>query len=96
MGQGSLYVWGRVAAAPVGQGSLDNVLNSDFNPPRFILDAAKEALDRVDCNQYSPTKVPSVASFATSPTTKTTKGAAASQASSSSLVFPFFWKTIGP
>ncbi|KPI40760.1 putative aminotransferase [Cyphellophora attinorum] len=27
-----------------------------YNPPRFILDAAKSALDRVECNQYSPTK----------------------------------------
>ncbi|KAG6040590.1 hypothetical protein E4U41_007783 [Claviceps citrina] len=27
-----------------------------YNPPQFILDAAKEALDRVDCNQYAPTK----------------------------------------
>ncbi|KAH6620797.1 pyridoxal phosphate-dependent transferase [Chaetomium sp. MPI-SDFR-AT-0129] len=27
-----------------------------YNPPDFILDAAKQALDRVDCNQYSPTK----------------------------------------
>ena len=27
-----------------------------YNPPPFILDAAKQALDRVDCNQYSPTK----------------------------------------
>lgn len=27
-----------------------------YNPPQFVLDAAKEALDRVDCNQYSPTK----------------------------------------
>ncbi|RDA89938.1 hypothetical protein CP533_0290 [Ophiocordyceps camponoti-saundersi (nom. inval.)] len=27
-----------------------------YNPPDFILDAAKKALDRVDCNQYSPTK----------------------------------------
>ncbi|GKZ43404.1 hypothetical protein AbraIFM66951_004503 [Aspergillus brasiliensis] len=27
-----------------------------YNPPQFALDAAKEALDRVDCNQYSPTK----------------------------------------
>ncbi|KAK2625913.1 hypothetical protein QTJ16_005225 [Diplocarpon rosae] len=27
-----------------------------YNPPQFILDAAKEALDKVDCNQYSPTK----------------------------------------
>ena len=27
-----------------------------YNPPPFILDAAKKALDRVDCNQYSPTK----------------------------------------
>ncbi|KAI4209030.1 MAG: hypothetical protein LQ351_008003 [Letrouitia transgressa] len=27
-----------------------------YNPPQFVLDAAKGALDRVDCNQYSPTK----------------------------------------
>lgn len=27
-----------------------------YNPPQFVLDAAKQALDRVDCNQYSPTK----------------------------------------
>jgi len=27
-----------------------------YNPPEFILKAAKSALDRVDCNQYSPTK----------------------------------------
>ncbi|OKL59776.1 putative aminotransferase [Talaromyces atroroseus] len=27
-----------------------------YNPPKFALDAAKEALDKVDCNQYSPTK----------------------------------------
>jgi kynurenine aminotransferase len=27
-----------------------------YNPPKFILDAAKAALDRVECNQYSPTK----------------------------------------
>jgi kynurenine aminotransferase len=28
-----------------------------YNPPQFVLDAAKQALDQVDCNQYSPTKV---------------------------------------
>ncbi|KAI5864325.1 PLP-dependent transferase [Durotheca rogersii] len=27
-----------------------------YNPPPFIINAAKAALDRVDCNQYSPTK----------------------------------------
>ncbi|KAK0661716.1 putative aminotransferase C6B12.04c [Lasiodiplodia hormozganensis] len=27
-----------------------------YNPPQFVLDAAKHALDRVECNQYSPTK----------------------------------------
>ncbi|CAH0032184.1 unnamed protein product [Clonostachys rhizophaga] len=27
-----------------------------YNPPSFLLDAAKEALDRVDCNQYCHTK----------------------------------------
>lgn len=33
------------------------LLDSGYNPPKFALDAAKAALDRVDCNQYSPTKV---------------------------------------
>ena len=27
-----------------------------YNPPQFVIDAAKEALNRVECNQYSPTK----------------------------------------
>ncbi|KAF1812494.1 kynurenine-oxoglutarate transaminase 1 mitochondrial precursor [Eremomyces bilateralis CBS 781.70] len=27
-----------------------------YNPPQFVLNAAKEALDKVECNQYSPTK----------------------------------------
>ncbi|MCJ1429652.1 hypothetical protein MMC29_007567, partial [Sticta canariensis] len=27
-----------------------------YNPPKYVLDAAKEALDNVDCNQYAPTK----------------------------------------
>lgn len=30
---------------------------SGYNPPKYVLDAAKEALNRVDCNQYAPTKV---------------------------------------
>jgi len=28
-----------------------------YNPPEFVLDAARDALSKVDCNQYSPTKV---------------------------------------
>lgn len=28
-----------------------------YNPPDFVLNAAKEALGKVECNQYSPTKV---------------------------------------
>lgn len=27
-----------------------------YNPPDFVLNAAKDALDRVECNQYSPTR----------------------------------------
>jgi kynurenine aminotransferase len=27
-----------------------------YNPPQFVIDAAKGALERVECNQYSPTK----------------------------------------
>ncbi|PWW72240.1 PLP-dependent transferase [Tuber magnatum] len=30
--------------------------NSGYNPPQFVLSAAKEVLNRVDCNQYSPTQ----------------------------------------
>lgn len=29
---------------------------SGYNPPAFVLNAAKQALDRVECNQYSPTQ----------------------------------------
>lgn len=28
-----------------------------YNPPQFVLDAAHQALGKVECNQYSPTKV---------------------------------------
>lgn len=34
-----------------------NAGNSGYNPPDFVLNAAKECLDRVDCNQCAPTKV---------------------------------------
>ncbi|KAH8811830.1 aminotransferase class I and II [Xylogone sp. PMI_703] len=27
-----------------------------YNPPPFVIDAAKDALNKVDCNQYSPTR----------------------------------------
>ncbi|MCJ1238568.1 hypothetical protein MMC14_006558 [Varicellaria rhodocarpa] len=27
-----------------------------YNPPRFVIDAAQSALERVDCNQYAPTR----------------------------------------
>ncbi|KAH0558435.1 hypothetical protein GP486_004904 [Trichoglossum hirsutum] len=27
-----------------------------YNPPPFVIDAAREALDKVECNQYSPTR----------------------------------------
>ncbi|KAF1929438.1 kynurenine-oxoglutarate transaminase 1 mitochondrial precursor [Didymella exigua CBS 183.55] len=53
-------VWSMVneaaAASPVkpivnmGQGFFG------YNPPQFVLDAAKAALDQVDCNQYAPTR----------------------------------------
>lgn len=29
---------------------------SGYNPPKFIIDAAKDALDSVESNQYAPTK----------------------------------------
>jgi hypothetical protein len=36
---------------------------SGYNPPKFAIDAAKDALDRVECNQYSPTKVDMESTF---------------------------------
>ena len=30
---------------------------SGYNPPQYVLDAAKDALNNVDCNQYAPVKV---------------------------------------
>ncbi|KAK4541377.1 hypothetical protein LTR36_007978 [Oleoguttula mirabilis] len=40
-----------------GAGSVVNMGQGFFgyNPPAFVLDAAREALGRVECNQYSPT-----------------------------------------
>lgn len=38
-----------------------------YNPPKFVTDAAKQALDKVDCNQYSPTKVRAINSLFLSP-----------------------------
>lgn len=46
-----------VSEAPLEVQSGDNVGSSGYNPPDFVLKAAKEVLDRVDCNQYAPTKV---------------------------------------
>ena len=40
-----------------GPGLKLTYCGSGYNPPQFVIDAAKEALDRVECNQYSPTKV---------------------------------------
>ncbi|KAI7503180.1 hypothetical protein KC347_g8723 [Hortaea werneckii] len=41
-----------------GAGSVVNMGQGFFgyNPPDFVLNAAKDALDKVECNQYSPTK----------------------------------------
>ena len=36
---------------------------SGYNPPKFVTDAAKDALNKVECNQYSPTKVQSHCPF---------------------------------
>ena len=38
------------------EGSTDTLACSGYNPPPFVIQAAKEALDRVECNQYSPTQ----------------------------------------
>ena len=53
MGQGFLCVSENMR----GANNNTDYLCSGYNPPKFALDAAKDALDRVECNQYSPTKV---------------------------------------
>lgn len=52
MGQGFLWVFD----LPANHYQCSDP-HSGYNPPRFVIDAAKEALERVDCNQYSPTQV---------------------------------------
>ncbi|CUS13047.1 unnamed protein product [Tuber aestivum] len=55
-------VWSIVnEAAAAATASGNTVINLGqgffgYNPPQFVLNAAKEALNRVDCNQYSPTQ----------------------------------------
>ena len=58
MGQGFLYVVNSKLNDTVPVDSADDT--SGYNPPKFVLDAAKEALNRVDANQYSPTKVSNI------------------------------------
>ena len=55
------------------QQDLDRVVETDpvtvsicsgYNPPEFVIDAAKGALDKLEYNQYAPTKVVSCADCA--------------------------------
>ncbi|KAK5173801.1 arylformamidase [Saxophila tyrrhenica] len=53
-------VWSIVNEA-AEQGKVTPMVNMGqgffgYNPPNFVLDAARDALSRVECNQYSPTK----------------------------------------
>ncbi|PVH70569.1 PLP-dependent transferase [Cadophora sp. DSE1049] len=53
-------VWSIINSAIAGS-TVEPVINMgqglfDYNPPQFVLGAAKLAMDRVECNQYSPSK----------------------------------------
>ncbi|CAD6586118.1 MAG: hypothetical protein ASARMPREDX12_002274 [Alectoria sarmentosa] len=53
-------VWTMVNSAAAAS-SIQPIANlvrftSGYNPPQFLIDAAQEALTKVDCNQYSPTR----------------------------------------
>ncbi|KAL0640728.1 arylformamidase [Maublancomyces gigas] len=52
-------VWSIVNEAAASAGKPVINLGQGFfgyNPPAFVIDAAKQALDRVECNQYAPTQ----------------------------------------
>nr|POF17359.1 putative aminotransferase c6b12.04c [Quercus suber] len=59
----SLNRWSRSIVNEAAQASpIQPIVNMGqgffgYNPPDFVLNAAKDAIDRVECNQYSPTKV---------------------------------------
>ena len=85
----------------VGTHSLECLSNSaerysGYNPPKYVTDAAKAALDRVDCNQYSPTKV--CRSLETSTLVILTKdqGRPRLKQAIADAYSPFFGKTINP
>ncbi|SCN98034.1 unnamed protein product [Fusarium fujikuroi] len=53
-------VWSMINEA-AAKSSVQPIVNMGqgffgYNPPEFIIDAARDALLRVDCNQYAPTK----------------------------------------
>lgn len=72
---------------------------SGYNPPKYVLDAAKEALDRVDCNQYSPTRVYVLGQPATSCSnglTVFTQGRPRLKKAIADAYSPFFGKKLNP
>jgi kynurenine aminotransferase len=66
-----------------------------YNPPQFVIDAAKQALDQVDCNQYSPTKVTSLF-FMHKTHTHTSQGRPRLKKALADAYSPFFGRKIDP
>ena len=69
---------------------------SGYNPPKYVTDAAKAALDRVDCNQYSPTKVCQSLETSVELTLTKDQGRPRLKKAIAEAYSPFFGKTINP
>ncbi|KKK21109.1 putative kynurenine aminotransferase [Aspergillus ochraceoroseus] len=67
-----------------------------YNPPKFALDAAKAALDRVECNQYSPTKVHQQTGLWRSTSAYHELGSPTPQEAIADAYSPYFGRTINP
>lgn len=66
---------------------------SGYNPPKFVTDAAKEALDKVECNQYSPTKVGYLMKdLQWIPSTDGVPGTTTAQESTGGCIFTILWE----
>ena len=69
---------------------------SGYNPPKYVTDAAKAALDRVDCNQYSPTKVCQSFEISTQAILTKDQGRPRLKKAIADAYSPFFGKDINP
>ena len=72
--------------------SLNFSFTSGYNPPRFLIDAAQEALTKVDCNQYSPTRVTASPTRPTQLQLTRRAGPATTEEGFGGYIFPPVWE----